>query len=155
GKTAIRAGFGTYYSLIDDLAFLLNSLPPYNGSITFSGPLSSFLPIIPNAPVPPSCGPGVPTPCTTYAPQGIQSDAKTPTVQEWNLTVEPQWPENTVLRVPYTGSRGYHGLVSPDPNDTPARICSNAAGCPAGGTPGPTPTPVLQGAQYIPVQSRP
>ena len=31
GKTAVRAGFGTYYSLIDDLAFLLNSLPPYNG----------------------------------------------------------------------------------------------------------------------------
>ena len=28
GKTAIRAGFGTYYSLIDDLSFLLNSLPP-------------------------------------------------------------------------------------------------------------------------------
>ena len=34
GKTAVRAGFGTYYSLIDDLAFLLNSLPPYNGSVT-------------------------------------------------------------------------------------------------------------------------
>ena len=29
GKTAVRAGFGTYYSLIDDLAFLMNSLPPY------------------------------------------------------------------------------------------------------------------------------
>ena len=29
GKTAVRAGFGTYYSMIDDLAFLLNSLPPY------------------------------------------------------------------------------------------------------------------------------
>ena len=27
GKTAVRAGFGTYYSLIDDLAFLMNSLP--------------------------------------------------------------------------------------------------------------------------------
>ena len=50
GKTAIRAGFGTYYSLIDDLSFLLNSLPPYNGSLTFSGPLSSYLPIVPNAP---------------------------------------------------------------------------------------------------------
>src|SRR5262249_39144441 len=30
GNTAIRAGFGTYYSVIDSLAFLLNSLPPYN-----------------------------------------------------------------------------------------------------------------------------
>ena len=31
-KIAVRAGFGTYYSLIDALTFLLNSLPPYNGS---------------------------------------------------------------------------------------------------------------------------
>ena len=39
GNTAVRAGFGTYYSMIDNLAFLLNSLPPYNGSATFSGSL--------------------------------------------------------------------------------------------------------------------
>ena len=38
GKTAIRAGYGTYYSLIDALSFLFNSLPPYNGSISLSGP---------------------------------------------------------------------------------------------------------------------
>ena len=39
-KTAIRAGFGTYYSLIDALTFLLNSLPPYNGSASFTGSLT-------------------------------------------------------------------------------------------------------------------
>src|SRR5262249_54960909 len=39
GKTAIRAGYGLYYSLIDDLAFLLNSLPPYNGSVSLTGSL--------------------------------------------------------------------------------------------------------------------
>jgi len=76
-------------------------------------------------------------------------------VQEWKLTVEQQLTQNTVLRVAYIGSRGYHGLVSLDPNDIPARICSNAAGCTAGGTPGTTTSTVLQGAQYIPVQSRP
>ena len=32
GKTSVRTGFGTYYSLIDDLSFLLNSLPPANSS---------------------------------------------------------------------------------------------------------------------------
>src|SRR5262249_51447450 len=88
GKMAIRAGFGTYYSMIDDLSFLLNSLPPTNGSITSSGSLFSITPVIPGAAVPPSCGPGVPTPCTTYAPQGVQANAKTPTVQEWNFSVE-------------------------------------------------------------------
>ena len=37
GKTAIRAGFGVYYSLIDDLAFQVNSLYPYNGLVTYTG----------------------------------------------------------------------------------------------------------------------
>ena len=32
GKTAVHAGFGTYYTLIDALSFLLNSIPPYNGT---------------------------------------------------------------------------------------------------------------------------
>jgi hypothetical protein len=155
GKTAIRAGFGTYVSLIDDLAFLMNSLPPYNGSVTFTGALSSFLPIIPNAPVPPSCGPGVPTPCTTYAPQGVQPNAKTPTVEEWNLTIEREVAARTTLRVAYVGSHGYHGLLSVDPNSIPAEICASAAGCVSGGTPGTTKGLVPQGAQYIPVSSRP
>ena len=59
GKTSIRAGFGTHFTMIDALSFLLNSLPPYNGSIAFSNAsLFSFTPLIPGAPVPPSCGPG-------------------------------------------------------------------------------------------------
>ena len=155
GKTAVRAGFGTYYSLIDDLAFLINSLPPYNGSISFTGALSSFLPIVANTPVPQACGLGVPTPCTTYAPQGIQPDAKTPAVEEWNFTVERQLTGNTSLRVAYVGSHGYHGLLSIDPNSIPAQICASASGCVSGGTPGTTKGSVPEGAQYIPVASRP
>jgi len=155
GKTAIRAGFGTYVSLIDDLAFLMNSLPPYNGSVTFTGALSSFLPITPNAPVPPSCGPGVPTPCTTYAPQGVQPNAKTPTVEEWNFTIEHEIAARTTLRVAYVGSHGFHELLSVDPNSIPAQICQTASGCVSGGTPGTTKGLVPQGAQYIPVASRP
>jgi hypothetical protein len=42
GKTAVRAGFGMYYTLIDNLSFLLNSLPPANGSVTYpAGPLTN------------------------------------------------------------------------------------------------------------------
>ncbi len=133
GRTAIRAGFGTYYTLIDALSFLLNSLPPYNGSLTFSGPLSSFTPIQPNLVPPPTCGPGVPTPCTTYAPQGVQPNAKTPTVEEWNFSIQQQLSSNTALRVAYVGSHGYHSLLSIDPNTIPAQVCANAAGCQAGG----------------------
>lgn len=162
GKVSIRAGFGTYYSLIDDLSFLLNSLPPHNGSITASGSLFSIVPVISGAPVPASCGPGVPTPCTTYAPQGVQANAKTPTVEEWKLTIERQLTPATVLRVSYVGSFGYHGLLSVDPNDIPAQVCSIAAGCQAGGvaTSGApaaaaNQSHVAQGAEYIPVGTRP
>jgi hypothetical protein len=162
GKMAVRAGFGTYYSLIDDLSFLLNSLPPYNGAISSSGSLFSLAPIVPGAAIPQSCGPGIAQPCTTFAPQGVQADAKTPTVQEWNFSVERQLDATTVLRASYVGSFGYHGLLSVDPNDIPARICSASGGCQAGGaaTSGTPATAanqshVAQGAQYIPVGTRP
>ncbi len=154
GKTAIRVGFGTYYALIDDLSFLLNSIPPYNGSLSFTGSLPSILPLVHGAPVPPTCGLGVPTPCTTYAPQGVQPDAKTPTVEEWRFSVEQQLERNTVLRVAYVGSHGYHGFLSIDPNSIPAQTCATAT-CASGGMGAATGT-VTQGAQYIPkVPARP
>jgi hypothetical protein len=155
GKTAVRAGFGTYYTLMDALSFLLNSLPPYNGSISFSNTsLFSIVPLIPGAPIPPSCGPGIPQPCTVYAPQGVQANAKTPTVQEWNFTVERQINSDMALRLAYVGSFGYHGLLSIDPNSIPARICSEPNGCIAGGV-GAATSVVAQGAQFIPVGTRP
>ena len=146
GKTAIRAGYGTYYSLIDNLSFLLNSIPPYNGSVSKTGSLPSLVPITAGVP---------PAPGTIFAPQGVQPDAKTATVQEWNFTVEQQLGGDTVLRVAYVGSFGYHGLLSVDPNTIPAQICSNASGCSAGGVAtaaslSNTSTIVPQGAQYIP-----
>ena len=162
GKTAVRAGFGTYYSLIDDLAFLLNSVPPYNGALTFSGALSSITPIARGIPLPPSCGPGVPAPCATFAPQGVQANAKTPTVEEWNLIVEQQLSGNTLFRVSYVGSHGYHGFVSVDPNTIPAQTCTDPSGCQAGGV-APSGVPasaanqshVPEGTEYIPVGTRP
>ena len=146
GKTAVRAGYGMYYSLIDDLSFLLNSIPPYNGSISKTGLLPSLVPITPGVP---------PAPGTIFAPQGVQPNAKTPTVQEWNFTVEQQLSHNTVLRVAYVGSFGYHGLLSIDPNTIPAQICSNPSGCSAGGDAtaaslAKIPHIVPEGAQYIP-----
>ena len=157
GRTAVRAGFGTYYSVIDALSFLLNSLPPTNGSLSFaSTSLFANVPLTPGAPVPPSCGPGVPAPCTTYAPQGIQADAKTPTVQEWNIAIEHQLTSTMALRLAYAGSFGYHGMLSIDPNSIPAQICTNPAGCQSGGTAAAASQGhVTQGTQYIPVGTRP
>ena len=145
GKTAVRAGFGTYYTLIDNLAFLLNALPPYNGSVSFSGPVSSFVPIAKGVQPPPG---------SIFAPQGVEAAAKTPAVQEWNFAIEQQLSSNLAVRVAYVGSFGYHGLLSVDPNSIPAQICSNASGCTTGGA-GAARGAVPQNAQYIPVGMRP
>ena len=152
GKTAVRAGYGMYYSLIDDLAFLMNSLTPFNGSASFANTSLFAIPGFPFTPgvaPPPSCGPGVPSPCTIFSPQGIQANAKTAAVQEWNLAVEQQLSHNTSLRVAYVGSLGVHEPLSIDPNTIPAEICASAAGCSAGGN-GAVASTVAQGAQYIP-----
>jgi hypothetical protein len=144
GKTAVRAGYGMYYSLIDDLAFLQNSLPPYNGAATYTGSLLAFTPITP----------GPPPANTIYSPQGIQANAKTPSVQEWNLTVEQQLTRNTSLRVAYVGSFAVHELLSVDPNTIPAQVCASTT-CTSGGIAtlasfkGVAPT-VPQGTVYIP-----
>jgi hypothetical protein len=140
GKTAVRAGYGMYYSLIDDLSFLLNSIPPYNGSVSLKGLLPNLVPLTPGVP---------PAPGTIFAPQGVQPNAKTPTVQEWNFTIEQQLSRNTVLRGAYIGSFGYHGFVSVDPNAIQPLVCSNAAGCSAGGDLK-TGSVVPQGMLYVP-----
>lgn len=156
GKAAVRAGFGTYYSLMDALSYLLNSLPPYNGSVSHSNvAVSSLLPVMPGVQPPPSCGPGVPAPCTTYAPQGVHPNAKTQAVEEWDLAIQRQLDRDSSVRVAYVGSHGYHGLLSVDPNSIPAQVCENPSGCQSGGVAPSLRSTVPQGAQYIPVGARP
>lgn len=154
GKTAIRAGYGMYYTLIDNLAFLLNSIPPYNAAVTFANQsLFNFLPITPGVQPPAACGPGVPQPCSTFAPQGVQSDAKTPALQNWNFSIEQQLSKDMSVRIAYIGSHGYHGLLSLDPNTVFPQICATAT-CTTGGQAAARGT-VQQGQQYIPVSGRP
>ncbi len=108
-----------YYSLIDDLAFLMNSLPPYNGSASFASTslvCNSRLSVYAGRRAAAFLRPGSSLPCTIFAPQGIQPNAKTPAVQEWNLAVEQQLSHNTSLRVAYVGSFAVHELLSIDPN---------------------------------------
>ncbi|MEP7351756.1 MAG: TonB-dependent receptor [Acidobacteriota bacterium] len=155
GKTAFRAGYGTYYTMIDALAFLLNSLPPANGSISKNGTLFPFTQILPNTTIAPSCSPTQAQPCTTWAPQGIQPDAQTPAVQEWNASIEQQLSSNMALRISYVGSFATHQFLSIDPNSITPRICASAT-CASGGVGAATArSTVALGQQYIPVGTRP
>jgi hypothetical protein len=97
----------------------------------------------------------VPAPCTIFAPQGVQANAKTQAVEEWRLTVQRQLDRNSSVSVAYVGSHATHGLLSVDPNTIPAQVCANPSGCQSGGVAASLRGTVPQGAQYIPVGARP
>src|SRR6266478_6235364 len=118
-KTVIRAGFGLYYALLDNLSYRLDQNGPFNS--VFEVKNIAFSSIAPNA---------------TYAgakaiPSGVQPDLKTPTVESWSLKVEQQLSANASLGVSYIGSHAYHELLSVDANLPTATICP-ASPCPAG-----------------------
>jgi carboxypeptidase family protein len=155
GNTSIHAGFGVHFDLNDTLGIVLDSIAPYNGIETFrNAPFLPLIPINPATPLPAACGPGIPIPCTLYSPGGIAQNAKTPTIEEWNLTVEQEITPNMSLRVSYVGSHGYHMLIAADPNSIVPQICADDAGCVSGGV-GAARGLVAEGLQYIPVGTLP
>jgi hypothetical protein len=118
-KTVIRAGFGLYYALLDNLSYRLDQNGPFNS--VFAVKNIAFSSIAPNA---------------TYSgakviPSGVQPDLKTPTVESWSLKVEQQLSSNASLGVSYIGSHAYHELLSVDANLPTPTICP-ASPCPAG-----------------------
>jgi hypothetical protein len=118
-KTVIRAGFGLYYALLDNLSYRLDQNGPFNSvfaakNVAFSG-----------------IAPGAAYSGAMVIPSGVQPDLKTPKVESWNLKLEQQLSANTSLGVSYIGSHGYHGLLSVDANLPTATICP-ASPCPAG-----------------------
>jgi hypothetical protein len=152
GKTSIRAAFGVYNSLLDNLVFQLGAEPPLNPQFTFQNvSLPNLIPFSRTEPLAPGCAPGVSGVCTTYAGRGVQTDIKTPRILEWNLSVERALTQNMSLRIGYSGSHASNNTVNEDPNTIPSQICSNPSGCLAGGV-NPISSAVLvpAGTQYIP-----
>jgi len=155
GKTAIRAAGGIYHQIQDELGYVPDVVPPFNGRVTLGQ--NAYFPAIVPAPSgvqPPPCGPGVPSPCTIYAPYGVQPNMKVPTVDQWNLTIQQGITPNTAIQVAYVGSHAVHQLIGEDLNSIAPLICSNPAGCVSGGINKATGL-VAEGAQYIPVGTRP
>jgi Carboxypeptidase regulatory-like domain len=118
-KTVVRAGFGLYYALLDNLSYRLDQNGPFNTVLAVKN--ISFASIAPDS---------------TYTgakiiPSGVQPDLRTPTVESWSVKVEREIIPNTSLSVGYIGSHGYHGLLSVDANLPAATICP-ASPCPAG-----------------------
>ena len=118
-KTVLRAGFGMYYALLDNLSYRLDQNGPFNSVFAVKNlPFSSIAPE------------------GTYAgakviPSGVQPDLRTPTVESWSLKIEQEISPNTSLSLGYIGSHGYHGLLSTDANLPTATVCP-ASPCPTG-----------------------
>jgi hypothetical protein len=118
-RTVIRAGFGVHYALLDSLSYRLDQNGPYNTVFAAKNiPFSSI-------------APGAAYTGAKVIPSGVQPDLQTPTVESWNLKIERQLSPNTSVSVGYSGSHGYHELLSLDANLPAATICP-ASPCPAG-----------------------
>jgi hypothetical protein len=118
-KTVVRAGFGLYYALLDNLSYRLDQNGPFN--TVYAVKNIAFSNIAPDAVY---AG-------TKVVPSGVQPDLKTPTVESWSLKIEQQLSSSTSLGVSYIGSHAYHELLSVDANVPPPTICP-VSPCPAG-----------------------
>jgi len=136
GTWAVRAGFGIHNDLLDNLTGRTYPIPPYQAREQIPVP-NGILPLLPfqkNAPLPPTCGPAIPQPCSIYQPGGTDPDMFTPTVQMWNFTVERRLTKDLMLQVGYVGSQSYHTSTLIDTNTAPPQVCANPQGCVSGGT---------------------
>ena len=125
-STVIRAGFGMYNGLLDDLSYRLDQNAPFNTTVTLKNVALSALHIMPGAPLP-SGG--------LVSPAGVQPDMYTPTVISWNFRIEQKLSNSTSLGVGYVGSHGYHEILSVDANEPNPTICP-ASPCPSTLAPG-------------------
>jgi hypothetical protein len=107
GKTAIRAGYGVYYDsgLFGTYEQNIFANPPFVQTVTYSN--ASFSNI--------AAG----TQGVISAPLGLhatQLPALVPYSQQWNLTIERRFAQDTLVSVAYVGSKGTHLLGIVDIN---------------------------------------
>ena len=120
-RTVVRAGFGMYNELLDDLGYRMDQNAPFNPTYSIASLPVSSLPIDPSAQPPKKA---------LLVPGGVQNDAKMPTLISYSLRVEQQLTPNTSLTLGYVGSHGYHQLIGIDGNTPFPTICPTSP-CPA------------------------
>lgn len=145
GKTAIRGGFGIFYSDLLGPYFRILSTknPPYNAVI--GAPLGNLATLIPDIL---SVGPTLLTAKFTpnSFPQAIQYNLNSPYDMKFNFAIQRQFSGGLSLTVGYVGDRGVHEWTNADINNLPTTYV-NGRGFIAPGTSRPNPT-VASGSTY-------
>jgi len=121
GRTVVRAGFGIYNELLDDLGYRMDQNAPFNPTYSIASLPVSSLPINPAGPTPAKA---------LLVPGGVQPDAKMPTLISYSFRIEQELTPNTSLTMGYVGSHGYHQLIGIDGNVPVPTVCP-AAPCPS------------------------
>ena len=156
GSWAVRAGFGIYNTLQDNLDQAFGGNPPFNARFSNTTPLLTQIPLLDGTPAPPSCSPTQGQPCAIFTPGQADPTLHTPTIQEWSLTVERELTRDLALQVGYVGSESYHLEVGLDANTIRPVVCQNPQGCLSGGVlPASQQQIVPQGTAYVPPGKRP
>ena len=119
-RTVVRAGFGMYNELLDDLGYRMDQNAPFNPTYSIASLPVSKLPIDPTAPTQAKA---------LLVPGGVQPDVKMPTLISYSLRVEQELTPNTSLILGYVGSHGYHQLIGIDGNTPIPTVCP-ASPCP-------------------------
>jgi hypothetical protein len=157
GRWSVRTGWGLHNSIQDMHGFRLTN-PPYNGLVSFgTRPLLSYIPLSGATQGLPSCSAArvaAGIQCNNYSPNGVDPKYKTPTVQEWNLSIERQLTPSILVRIGYNGSQGYHMMTNVNANQSHPVVCNTPAGCVSGGV-GTARGLAPQGETYLPPGPRP
>src|SRR5262249_33565541 len=92
--------------------------------------------------------------CSIPEVAGVDSALHSPTIEQWNFSIERELTKNLLLHVGYVGMESYHTNVLTDANQVIPQICNNLAGCASGGTntSGVGVGTVPQGTYYLPLQ---
>jgi carboxypeptidase family protein len=154
GTWAVRAGAGIHNDLLDNLGIRAQPNPPFAAREQLQIPATGFLSLVPlqkNVALPPTCGPGIASPCSIYTPTAFDPNMFTPTVQIWDFTVERELTKNLMLSVGYIGSQSYHTNLTMDANTAPPQVCQDPKGCLSGGVLAANQAKIVpQGTLYMP-----
>jgi len=123
GRTVIHAGFGIYRALLDNLDYRLDQTAPFNTTASIKNIDVASLHFAPGSAIPAG---------GRISPSGIQPDAYTPTVLSWSFKIEQQISAAMAVSAAYTGSHGYHEMLSVDANEPFPSYVNGSVYYPAG-----------------------